>query len=405
MVGGVRAAESDVSPYAAWSSSDESVAAVSGGVVSGLKPGTATITATYNGYRAKATVTVTDHVTHDYRMTPESASVVNGGTTRLTIVRRTLTNGVQTGGEDYSSRFTWTSGDTSVATVDGNGVVTGAGCGSTAITARYDGTTLTGTVTVTPYYTYELVLNHSSLRISKGGQSSLVATYNTYADGVLESSCDVTSSAAWSSSSTSVAGVSSGKVTANGVGTAAVTATYNGASATCSVSVFSTPTLSLGWSSANLEKGDVRTNAAIYNPNNGTASTNVTSSATWTTSDAGVATVGGGKITAQGTGTCIITATYNGVSASCTVNVTSNDHPLPSAHVTSMSVQSVNVKGTGYHKLQLSIRFSDGTVIEDAPYSWSVTYAQNSEIAEGTGGSGPIVYLGGSPSYTIISPV
>jgi hypothetical protein len=66
-----------------------------------------------------------------------------------------------------------------------------------------------------------------------------------------------------------------------------------------------------------------------------------------------------------------------------------------------MSVQSVNIPGTSNYKLQLSIRFSDGTVIEDAPYNCSVTYAQNSAIATGTSGAGPLVYMGGGSTYTM----
>lgn len=390
-----------VTSSASWSSSNPAVASVSGGSVTAKATGSATITATYNGYSATATVTVEDDITYDYQLSPTSASVVNGRTTKMTIVRRTFTNGTQTYGEDYSSNFTWTSSNTSVATVGSNGVITGVGAGTATITAKYGGTTLTGTVTVTPNYTYELVLNKTSMNMGKGRTETLIATFKTYADGVLESSKDVTSNATWSSSSSSVAGVNSGTITGNGVGSATITATYNGKSATCSVKVTGSPALSLGWTSADLEKGDVRTNAAIYNPNNGTASTNVTSSAVWTTSNSGVATVGGGQITAQGKGTCTITATYNGVSASCTVNVTDNDTPSTNTYVSNMSVQSVNVSGTSNYKLTLSLRFSDGTVVEDAPYTWSVTYAQNTSIATGTSGDAPIVYTGGGSTYVM----
>ena len=400
-VGGVKNSESDVTAYAAWSSSNASVATVSAGKITAKAVGTATITATYNGYTAKSTVTVTDAVTYDYQLSPSSTSLVNGRTTKFTVVKRTFTNGTQTNGQDVSSTFTWTSSNTSVATVGSNGVVTGVGKGTATITAKYGETTLTGTVTVTPAYTYELVLNRTSMSMAKGATGTIVATYKTYADGVLESSTNVTSTATWSSGNTSVATVSGGTVTGQGVGTATITATYNGKSATCSVTVVGSATLSLGWTSATMEKGAVRTNAAIYNPNNGTASTNVTSSAVWTTSNAGVATAGSGTITAQGKGTCTITVTYNGLSASCTVTVTDNDTPLPNAYVSNMSVQSINIAGTSNYKLQLTIRFSDGTVIEDAPYTWSVTFAQNSAIATGTSGTGPLVYLGGGSTYTM----
>ena len=397
-VGGVKNSESDVTAYAAWSSSNASVATVSAGKITAKGVGTATITATYNGYTAKSTVTVTDAVTYDYQLSPSSTSLVNGRTTKFTVVKRTFTNGTQTNGQDVSSTFIWTSSNTSVATVGSNGVVTGVGKGTATITAKYGETTLTGTVTVTPAYTYELVLNRTSMSMAKGATGTIVATYKTYADGVLESSTNVTSTATWSSGNTSVATVSAGTVTGKGAGTTTITATYNGKSATCSVTVVGSATLSLGWTSATMEKGAVRTNAAIYNPNNGTASTNVTSSAVWTTSNAGVATAGSGTITAQGKGTCTITVTYNGLSASCTVTVTDNDTPLPNAYVSNMSVQSINIAGTSNYKLQLTIRFSDGTVIEDAPYTWSVTFAQNSAIATGTG---PLVYMGGGSTYTM----
>ena len=400
-VDGVKDTETDVTSYAAWTSSNSSVATVSGGKITGVAEGTATITATYNGYSATATVTVEEDITYDYQLSPTSANVVNGRTTKMTVIRRTFTNGSQTNGEDYSSNFTWTSSNTSVATVGSYGVITGVGTGTATITAKYGGTTLTGTVTVTPNYTYELVLNKTSIDMGKGRKETLVATYKTYADGVLESSNDVTSSATWSSSSSSVAGVSGGTITGNGIGSATITATYKGKSATCSVKVTGSPTLSLGWTSVNLKRGDVRTNAAIYNPNNGTASTNVTSSAVWTTSNSGVATVGGGQITAQGKGTCTITATYNGVSASCTVNVTENDTPSTNTYVSNMSVQSVNISGTNDYKLTLSLKFSDGTLVEDAPYTWSVISAQNTSIATGTSGDGPIVYTGGGSAYVM----
>lgn len=400
-VGGVKNSESDVTAYAAWSSSNASVATVSAGKITAKGVGTATITATYNGYTAKSTVTVTDAVTYDYQLSPSSTSLVNGRTTKFTVVKRTFTNGTQTNGQEVSSTFTWTSSNTSVATVGSNGVVTGVGKGTATITAKYGETTLTGTVTVTPAYTYELVLNRTSMSMAKGATGTIVATYKTYADGVLESSTNVTSTATWSSGNTSVATVSAGTVTGKGAGTTTITATYNGKSATCSVTVVGSATLSLGWTSATMEKGAVRTNAAIYNPNNGTASTNVTSSAVWTTSNAGVATAGSGTITAQGKGTCTITVTYNGLSASCTVTVTDNDTPLPNAYVSNMSVHSINIAGTSNYKLQLTIRFSDGTVIEDAPYTWSVTFAQNSAIATGTSGTGPLVYMGGGSTYTM----
>ena len=398
---GILSDSRDVTSSATWSSGSSSVATVSGGTVTAMGAGTASIRASYGGETASASLTVTDNVTNDYQLSPSSVNLVNGRSNKLTVIRRTFINGVQSNGEDFSSVFSWTSSNTSVATVGSDGVVTGTGAGTATITARYGGTTLTASVTVTPEYTYELVLDRTSLDLAKGGSGSLEATYRTYADGTLQTSLDVTADASWSSSSTSVATVSSGTVTGNGLGSATVTATYNGKSASCTVKVTGSPTLSLGWTSADLKKGDVRTNAAIYNPNDGTASGNVSASATWTTSNAGVATVTEGTITAHGKGTCTITATYKGVSARCTVNVTENDAPGMDAYVSNVYVESVNIPGSSSYKLKLSLRFSDGTTVDDVPYTWRVTFAQNSSIPTGPTGTGPLIYLGGGSTYSM----
>lgn len=52
------------------------------------------------------------------------------------------------------------------------------------------------------------------------------------------------------------------------------------------------------------------------------ATQNVTSQATWASSDEAVATVSGGLVTAVAVGTCEVTATYEGLSGTCSVTVT-----------------------------------------------------------------------------------
>lgn len=403
VVDGVKDSSTDMTSYAAWTSSDTSIATVSGGVVTAKASGTVVITSTYNGYKATTTISIEDDITYDVYLTPTSTSVMTGRTTKLTAVQRTFTNGVQTYGQDVSSSCTWSSSNTSVVTVGTNGVITGVSTGSATISAIHNGTTLTATVTVTPAYTYELVLSSTSLNLDKGTNKTVTATYKTYVDGVLESSTNVTGNATWTSSSTSVATVNTqGVVTAVGVGSATITATYNGKSATCSVKVTGSPTMSMGWTTATLEKGTTRTNAALYHPNDGTATTNVTSSAVWTTSHTGVATVSGGTITARGAGTCTITATYNGLSTSCTVTVTATEEEEVETHtyVSSLSLQSVNVSGNTY-RLELTLKLSDGTTVSNAGYTWKVNYAQNTAIATGTTGTGPLTYTGGGNTYTM----
>lgn len=106
-----------------WSSSDSSVASVRNGVVSGLKPGTATITAkTSSGATAKCKITVKDVYSNGNISLNQTSATVN----------RTRTLYL----EGYaSSNITWTSSDTSIATVS-DGFVTTKEVGKVAITAK-----------------------------------------------------------------------------------------------------------------------------------------------------------------------------------------------------------------------------------------------------------------------------
>ena len=395
LVNGTRDQSTNVTDYAAWISSDESIATVSGSVITGVSKGTATITATYNGYRSTSVVTVKDVTSYRLNMSPESMNLVIGRSSKMTAVFATLLNGTQINGSEVSSKCVWTSSDTSVATVNGIGMVTGVNYGTTEITAVYDGLTATGIVTVVPLITYELVLNPGSLSIYKGASSLITAIYNVYEGGELKSSTDVTASASWSSGSSRTATVSKGYVTGVGLGTTSITATYNGLDATASVLVKGTPTLTLGWTSKTLKRGDVITNTAIYHPNDGSASTNVTSATVWATNNSGVATVGGGVITAQGPGTAIITASYNGIRSVCVITVAKEVYIDPNTHVTSVYATQINL-AENLWKIMVSIRFSYGTVIDDVPYKWNVTYAQNPDISTSSRGEDPIIYQTGS---------
>ena len=400
VVDGTRDQNTDVTAYAEWSSSDESIVTVSKGVVTGVSKGTAVITATYNGYRVTYSVTVTDVITYKLYLSSTSLSVGIGKNNKFTALLGTYTNGKQTGASEISSKCTWTSSDESVATVSSIGLVTGVKAGTVTITAEYEGEKVTGTATVTSSTTYELAINPASMTLNKGGSGTLTAIFKVYVDGALKSSTDVTSNATWTTENTSIIGLSKGNVYGSAAGSAIVTAKYNGYTATASVTVKAPATLTLGWTSQTVTKGKVISNAAIYTPGDGSSAIVATSAATWTTSNAGVATVGGGTITAQGAGTAIITATYNGLSASCTITVTGGETPPANTYVTNMTVSNEWLTGSTY-KLKLTLTFSDGTKIEDVPYTWSVNFAQSPNISTGQSGEGPLLYTGGGSTYTM----
>src|SRR5437773_589908 len=91
-----------------WSSSNTTVATVSNsGLVSGVTPGTATITATSEGKSGTSSITVTNVPVASVDVTPPSASVQAGQTVQLTATPR------DAGGNPLSGRtVTWSSSNT-----------------------------------------------------------------------------------------------------------------------------------------------------------------------------------------------------------------------------------------------------------------------------------------------------
>src|SRR5207237_6485038 len=96
-----------------WSRSNPAVATVSNsGLVSGVTPGSATITATSEGKSGTSSITVTNVPVATVDVTPPSASVQAGQTVQLTGTPR------DAGGNPLSGRtVTWSSSNTAVATV------------------------------------------------------------------------------------------------------------------------------------------------------------------------------------------------------------------------------------------------------------------------------------------------
>ncbi|MCH5188094.1 MAG: Ig-like domain-containing protein [Oscillospiraceae bacterium] len=111
-----------------WTSSDESVAKVAGGVITGIAPGTATITATTRdgGHSAECKVTVIRINVDSISLSEDNIAVKEGGSHWLTATIYP---------EDATRKdITWMSSDDRIATVDG-GRVTGVSAGSCTITA------------------------------------------------------------------------------------------------------------------------------------------------------------------------------------------------------------------------------------------------------------------------------
>ena len=235
--GGSAALSARVSPEAAsdrvvsWSSSDRSVVTVDKtGTVQGLKPGTATVTATAEGKSGTCTVTVKAKAVNVTEVTLDK--------TELTLTEgetEALTATVKPDNAD-NRKVTWSSDKTEVATVDGAGRVTAVKAGEAVVTVTTEdgGKTATCKVTVKAKVigVTEVTLDRTELTLTEGETETLTAT-------VRPDNAD-NRKVTWSSDKTEVATVDgAGRVTAVKAGEAVVTVTTEdgGKTATCKVTV------------------------------------------------------------------------------------------------------------------------------------------------------------------------
>jgi len=176
-----------------WSTSDQSVATVNGGVVTAVALGTATITATSEGKSAPAQITVTVAPVATVAVSPSTVPVLPGATTQLTATLSDASGHPLTG-----RTVTWSSSDQTKARVDANGLVTGVAYGQVTITATSEGKNGTATVRVSDGIAPNLVgltVAPSPVDVTTGTKTVLVTGHITDAGGSGASQLSVTATA------------------------------------------------------------------------------------------------------------------------------------------------------------------------------------------------------------------
>ena len=140
-------ATGDITARTEWTSSDPQVASIdSNGLVTGNAYGTVTIKGSCECYSAKATLTVGSQNVSltSISITPSGKTIIAGNTQQFTATAE-YSNSTTA---DISSSVTWTSSDTSVATVDSKGLATGVSSGTTTIRGSSGGISGTTTLSV-----------------------------------------------------------------------------------------------------------------------------------------------------------------------------------------------------------------------------------------------------------------
>jgi len=297
----------DVTQEAEWTSSNEAVAYVSEGKITGYKPGEATVTAKYGD----KTVTIHVDVETPRRLiaTPEDL-VLSIGETKTITLETMYANGEKGTVTDEAE---WTSNNEEVAIVT-NGRVTGLSSGSATITAKYGDKQ--ATVLVDVDVPRRLVPSKTTLNLQDGGAEQITLKA-VYADNTEK---DVTSEADWISGNEEIVEVRDGFIQGHGTGSTTVTARYGKRSVPISVNVGVVTKLTAVEPKLALELGEEKqvVLTATFADN---STKDVTDEANWTSGQDSIATVNAGMVRGAGSGSTSITATYGNKSIAIPVEV------------------------------------------------------------------------------------
>jgi hypothetical protein len=213
----------------------------------------------------------------------------------------------------------WTTSKADVAAVNASGEVTGAGEGVARVDAEYQGVIGTTLITVGPAALVSIAVSPEQSSLPVGESEQFTAT-GTFSDG---STVNMTQTVTWSSTE-SIASVSTaGMVVAKAVGTAKVSAASGSVAGSVSLVVTQAVVVAVNVMPAvlSLPAGTGSQLQAIATFSDGTQQP-VTSSASWQSSQAAVATVNAqGYAAAVGKGVAVLSAGYQGVSGGASITV------------------------------------------------------------------------------------
>ena len=343
-----------------WKSSNDQVAIVEGGKVTAIGKGSADITVTTsNGLTAVCKVTVGVPLKSISFKDDVTSKILNKGEEfKLEVVY----NPADT---DADKTITWSSTDTSVATVE-NGKVKAIGGGETEIKA----TAVNGLEAICKVKV-EVPLNSISIKnetsIQFGQTEKLIVTYDP-----IDTTADKT--IAWSSQNENIVKISTdGTIEGVGVGETTITAKgSNGQEVTCKVIVLPVELNSISIIEQNitLNKGENKTLSVKFNPENTTDDKTIT----WSSDNEQVVTVNAeGLITAVGAGKATIMATVGEKTDTTEVEV-----KVPLESISLNETEKTLIKG---ESLQLNVTYNPDDTTANKNVTWTSTDTSVAEVS------------------------
>lgn len=195
----------DITGLAAWVSSDTQIATVdNSGLAATVDPGTAIISATWQGIEASASLLVTAAQLTSITITPEQPGIAKGTTLQFA-AEGTFSDDTTL---DITDIVEWGSEDSGIGMINTAGLATGVAAGTTDITASYevDGETISSTVelTVTNAFIESILITPANATIQQEEDQQFEAT-GIFSD---DSEQNITDLATWSISNNSVGTIS-----------------------------------------------------------------------------------------------------------------------------------------------------------------------------------------------------
>lgn len=355
-----------------WTSGNASLATVSSsGVVTGVAAGSVTITATSEGKSGATTVNVMKVPVGSVTVSPASKNMLVTQNVALTVVVKDANGAVVT-----DRVVTWSSSNTSAATVSSVGVVTAVAAGSATITATSETKSGTSAITVSSVPVSTVLVQPARDTIFTNGSLQLTAVTEDSIGGVLTGR-----TVTWSTTDATVANVSTtGLVTAsNKTGNATITATSEGKSGTSAITVLvPIASVTVAPSTKTIVAGDTTRFTATAKD----GSNNVITGRTllWSSSNPSVATVStSGLATGTGLGVVTITATapLEGKSGSATLTV--------NAASVSVTPNPDSAYLGGSATLTATAKDKNGNPIPVQGFAWSSTNSTIASVGSQTG--------------------
>ncbi len=212
----------DITSKVAWTGAVPGVVNLSsGGLVTALGTGTATVTATSGSITGSDIITVPALALVSIAISPGNPSVPKGETQQL-LASGTYNDGTT---QDISSKVTWSGAVAGVVDLSGTGLISALGVGTATITATSGSISGTTAVTVSAAVALSLTVSPDNPSITVGSIQQFTAV-EVLSDGTKRT---VTNKATWTSANSDIASITStGLASAVTEGTATLNASYGG---------------------------------------------------------------------------------------------------------------------------------------------------------------------------------